>query len=423
MSTFQLQSVKRFYFLEYFYVLLKSISKNNNRELAFESFKDLKHEHLLGESKYKKLSSDQDKLSRMQVNRYFYTFNEVIEESKLYDLIEEDSFGNFIITDLAKRLLTTYEKKGAVLFNLEIFKLMESRHGAFKYLCNFLYNANKHLPGLLIFPVYSPRQLKFERSEFRTTKHIIAYSIALYKKLEQDITRYIGQNRKLKDQNNEILLKLMDSSLMPKDEQARFDPSKYNVITKRFRDFWINYFLRKVYVYKFSLSSFDIWIYRGKQIGIIYASEFFPNFNGKIVYPTSVVMRKCVSLDFEELFEYKDGTKLYIHNPDWEKNQNLFLKFLIDGYIQLKKFYRTYFIDLAALREIVCYNMKISEFFFEQLLEKAYKLNLSGELKIKISLEVDKLPEETKAMYLKKAPVMVDGKFRNIIAINVTEGG
>ena len=74
-----------------------------------------------------------------------------------------------------------------------------------------------------------------------------------------------------------------------------------------------------------------------------------------------------------------------------------------------------------SLREIVCYNLKISEFCFEQLLDKAYKLNLAGQLRIRISLEVDRLPEETKANYLKRTPIMIDGKFRNIIAIDVTK--
>ncbi len=66
--------------------------------------------------------------------------------------------------------------------------------------------------------------------------------------------------------------------------------------------------------------------------------------------------------------------------------------------------------------------LKISEYIFEGFLDHAYKLNLAGKLAVRISLEVDKLPEETKAMYLTKEPVMVDGKYRNIIAIDVAKG-
>jgi hypothetical protein len=60
---------------------------------------------------------------------------------------------------------------------------------------------------------------------------------------------------------------------------------------------------------------------------------------------------------------------------------------------------------------------------FEETLNEIYRLNLSGQLKIRISLEVDKLPEETSAMYMKHEPVMVDGSYRNIIAIDVAKGG
>jgi len=65
--------------------------------------------------------------------------------------------------------------------------------------------------------------------------------------------------------------------------------------------------------------------------------------------------------------------------------------------------------------------MKISEFVFQEFLNSSYKLNLSGHLRIKISLEVDRLPEETKLMYLTQEPVMIDGKYRNIIYIDVTK--
>jgi hypothetical protein len=72
----------------------------------------------------------------------------------------------------------------------------------------------------------------------------------------------------------------------------------------------------------------------------------------------------------------------------------------------------------------VCYRLRISEAVFGTFLDHTYKLNLAGKLggRISISLEVDKLPEETKAQYLVKEPVMIDGKYRNIIAIDVAKG-
>jgi hypothetical protein len=60
--------------------------------------------------------------------------------------------------------------------------------------------------------------------------------------------------------------------------------------------------------------------------------------------------------------------------------------------------------------------MKITEYLFDNFLGYVYH---NKHLKIRISLEVDKLPDETKVMYLRREPVMVDGKYRNIIAIDL----
>ena len=132
--------------------------------------------------------------------------------------------------------------------------------------------------------------------------------------------------------------------------------------------------------------------------------------------------------DFSEIYRYPDEKCLFIHKPtlgNEEKNpyKDKFIDTLVKGYFDLRRKVRYNFINLASLREIVCFRLKISMHAFEETLNEIYRLNLSGQLKIRISLEVDKLPEETKAMYMKHEPVMVDGSYRNIIAIDITKGG
>ena len=418
----KLQSVKKFYFLEYFYVLLKSVEKYSEKKQIFDSFKILKQKYQLGESKYKRLIADSETLTKPQLNRYLYTFEQVIDESKEYNLIVEDKNSDLHLTDEGQRLINQFQNDGILQFNQSLLKHMEYKYNAFRYIINFLYEANKHKPGLVIIPNYSPRQLDFEKSEIQTTADIIKYSKALVEKLQNDIKNYLGQNRNLEKENEELINRLFESKLISKSNNERFSPEKYNVITKRFRDFWITYFLQKIYNFEYSMSSFDIWTYRGKRIGIIQATEFYPNFNGRIVYPTSVIVKSTNSCDFQKLFNYDDGYNLYVHNPIGESNQNKFVDALVNAYFILRRSNPSYFINLSALRELVCYSMKISDNIFQNYLENTYKLNLAGKLKIRISLEVDKLPEETKAIYLKREPVMVDGKYRNIIAIDVTKG-
>lgn len=413
------QSVKKFYFLEYFYVLLKSVESYSNQERVFDSFKILKQKHQLGESKYKKLAFEKEKMLR-----YRYTFEQLTNEAVDYGLITIGENENLFLTEKGEQILLEYEEKRTFEFNRSLFYLMEQKYYAFHYLVNFCYKANKKRSGLLIFPNYSPLKLHFERTDIKTTADIIKYSESLVKKLQEDIKEYLDQTKDLTSQNNNLINRLIKAELLPENKSEHFDDKRYNVLIKRIRDFWLSYFLKDIYGYEYSFSTFDIWTYRGKQVGIIHVTAFYPGFNGIIVYPTSVILNSRASKDFERIFEYSNGDYLYIHRPSWgdERTQEKFVESLTNAYFDIRKSNRSYFVNLADLRELVCYNMKISQQLFDEFLEKAYRLNLVGQLKVNISLEADKLPQETSAMYLKREPVMVDGRYRNIIAIDITRG-
>jgi len=422
---YQLQSVYKFYFLEYFYVLFKSIESysHSHRARIFESFKTLKHAHQLGESKYKRITFETDNLTKTQEDRYLYTFEQVISEAEVYGLIEQDR-DYLALTDQGRKLLDIYRESGLLAFNRALFQYMEENYHAFHYLVQFCYKSNKKNPGLLILPNYSPLKLQIERSDIRHSSDIIAYSERLTKKLEKDIFDHLGVKRNLA-QNNAILIdRLRKTGLIPEKGSEPFEPKKYNAIIKRFRDFWLNYFLKEIYQHSFSLHSFDIWVYRGKQLGIIHATEFYPNFNGRIVYPTSIIIDYDASRDFQKIFTYDGGQSLFVHSPKWdqEDTQESFVKALTDAYFDIRKSHRSYFVSLADVRELVCYNLKIPEYLFDEFLKEAYKLNIKGQLNINFSLEADKLPQETSAMYLKREPIMIDERYRNIIAIDITRG-
>ena len=407
--------------MEYFYILLKSVQKYKDKDSVFDSFKTLKRQYRLGESKYKSLVVEDDNLSKTKLDRYRYTFEQVIDEAKDYRLVREPVDGQIALGDQGRKLLKVYEEKGSLEFNQELCQLMESQYNAFRYIIELMYQSNEYKAGLMFLPVYSPRRLGFERSQIKTTADIIDYAQRLVAKLETDIQRYLGENKYLGKENKKIVARLIESGLLKQDPKSEFSQAKYNVILKRFRDFWITYFLQDVYNYKYSLTSFDIWAYRAKQIGIIHATEFFPNFNGRIIYPTSVLLTSTRSPDFKLIHRYQDGAGLFAHEPNIEANQDRFVESLVNGYFDLRGRYMSYFINLSALREIVCYSMKISEHFFEKFLQHVYRLNLAGALKIRISLEVDRLPEETTAIYLTQEPVTIDGRKRNIIAIDVAK--
>jgi len=418
---------RKFYFLDYFFIFLSSVEKNIIQDDVFNTFKILKQEYRLGESKYKKLEEVENPTLHQQ-RRYRYTFNKVMDECKEYGLLIEEEDLTIHLTEEGKKLLLQYRTEGVRAFNLSIFTLMEEAHKAFRTLVDFLYGANSKGSGVLVFPHYSPLELHFNRKNIQTTQDMIRYTETLVNKLQGDIKRYLKRNVDLAPKNQELLEKITQDGLLPESLSGRFDPKDYNKITKRIRDIWLTYFLQELYECPYSMTSFDMWGYRARQIGIIQVTESFPFINGKLVYPTSVILNYVRSDDFSELFHYPDGKHLFIHKPTLGKEENSpykdkFIDTLVNGYFDLKRRVRYNFVNLVSLREIVCFRLKISMHTFEETLNEIYRLNISGQLNIHISLEVDKLPEETSVMYMKREPVMVDGSYRNIIAIDVAKGG
>jgi hypothetical protein len=230
------------------------------------------------------------------------------------------------------------------------------------------------------------------------------------------MNKHLSLHISLESANNDLIDRLVETGLINKEYNLN-NSKDYNLILKRIRDFWANHFLRNVYNFKLinSISYFDLWAYRAKQIGLINITEFHPDVSGKMVYPTSILYKNINSDEFKKLFKYPNEQMLYLHNPSFGDS---FVSTLYESYLELKRSYSSYFVNLNDLRDIVCYKLKISNKKFAELLSEAYDLNLKGQLSISISLEADKLPSE-KAVYLTRDPIYVAGKIRNIIAIEI----
>lgn len=104
---YKLTELKKFYFFEYFHILLRSVEKYYEKDRAFQHFRTLKENLNLGESRYKKIGSFATELTHKQLTRYRYTFQEVEEEAS--------SLGLILVTDLKLELT----KKGIEL--LEVY--------------------------------------------------------------------------------------------------------------------------------------------------------------------------------------------------------------------------------------------------------------------------------------------------------------
>lgn len=399
--------------------MLKGVSTSSQAEKVFDYFLKLKHQYRLGESKYKKLTEDSNE-SNNQMARYKYTFDQVVSQATDYKLISVNN-REIELTDEGKNAIQVYETYGIIGFNHYLFRLMEEKHQEpFRYLIETCYKVNSKKSGLLIFPIYSAHRLGIDRDSIKASKDMKRYFRLLKSRIEEDISKHLGLNKNLEKENNDLIQKITEEGLLPEIDSQAFDPGKYNAILRRSRDFWLKYFLQTLYTYQISLDSFEIWAYRAKQIGLLHITEFYPDpsFYGKVAYPLSVIKTASKSENFKIFYEYLDKSKLYLHQPSWDKEntQEEFVQSLHQAYLDVRQLAKTYFVSLPNVKERVCYAMKIPEYLFDQFLSQAYN---NKRLRISISLEVDKLPEETKVMYLRREPIMVDGKYRNIIAIDL----
>lgn len=423
-------AVRKFYFIEYFLILLQAVSAHQdesagtaaNRHIRmFNTFDELKHRSNLGDSKYKKIHAKEQGDRSETEEGISYTFWQVLEEAMSYSLISTQA-SPLSLSEKGLELLAIYESKGVETFNLGVLRLMEKKYRAFRYLITFLYQTNPTNGGMVVLPMYSPTRLGFTASDVRNTGSLKHYCGLLLERLTKDIETYIKKRVSLEAANNSLLDNLRGHGLIGVRDEDCLNPKQYNLTMKRIRDFWQKYFLVELYHYTYSLSTFEIWAYRGKQLGLVHATEFFPNFSGKVIYPTSVITTHVNKADFTEVYDYGDQQYLYVHSPSGLKNENSFADTLLKSYLSIRRNTNSYFVNLMAVRELTCYSMKISEKVFGAFLDRLHRLNMTDDLGIKISLEVDRIPEETKAIYLKQEPVFIEGKPRNIIAIELGNG-
>lgn len=303
---------------------------------------------------------------------------------------------------------------------------MEGKYFAFYQLVKHCYKVNRRNNGILIFPIYSPLKMGFDKSQFKKISDVFGYIQKLTKTLEHDVQEFLNKSISLKEPENTLLNLLISEQFISVEPNENFKAEFFYKITQRIRKFWLNYFLKNIYNYQYSFDAFNIWVERGKQIGILNSTEFYPNFDGRLVYPTSLLISSSSNTDFKEIFKYETGEKMLIHLPEWDKidnqtrkvNQDDFVQNLVECYFDLRRVRGTHFIRLLDVREKVCYRMRIPTFHFDECLEKTYLMNLKGEMDAQISLEADRLPHETNAMYLKREPALVNGKYKNIIAID-----
>lgn len=415
-----LQYAKRFYFIEYYALLLGAINKYSIVSQAQKEFIYQKNSHYLGLSRYRKISSNnEDGTLLKSKDKYEYTFSQVLLECKNFNLVEENKqLKNLSLTIDGEKLLEAY-RTNKTQYKEILLQLMERKYTAFSYLLDKIYKISPKKSGLIIFPNYSPNDLGFTKSEFLTVETVHQYIEKYEQRIVDDIKKYINQNYEVTNETLELITELKDKGYISDKLSDEFNLKKYNAVVRKTQVFWRNRLL-KFYGISSRWQSFEIWIYRAKQLGILNTTPFYPDFLGQIIYPVAIITKKefLNNTNYKLVMNYKNEKFLYKRNVQWETIENDFFNELWNVYSELKKRNRINFLSLHNIKEIVCYNLKISYEQFSEFLNIAYEKSLNGNTSYSISLEADKLPEETNAIYIKREPIFVNGKNRNIISLS-----
>ena len=150
-ETATLLNAKRFYFIEYYALLLEAIDKFALVTQAQRDFIKQKNSNFLGLSRYRKISTNvEDGTLLKSKDQYEYTFSQVLLECKDFSLVAENKeTKEFLLTDDGQKLLNAY-KEDKVLYRKLLLKIMEKKYNAFQYLLNKFYNISPQKSGLII---------------------------------------------------------------------------------------------------------------------------------------------------------------------------------------------------------------------------------------------------------------------------------
>ncbi len=415
-----LQYAKRFYFIEYYALLLEAIYKYSIISQAQTEFIYQKNSHYLGLSRYRKISSNiEDGTLLKSKDQYEYTFSQVLLECKNFNLVQEDKLTKTILlTEDGYKLLEAF-KSNKHQYKEILLQLMEKKYNAFSYLLSKFYEISPQKSGLIIFPNYSPNDLGFSKSEFETMGVVYKYIQKYEQKIVDDLKKYINQKYIVTNETTELISELMNKNYVSDNLLEKFNLKKYNAVVRKTQIYWRNRLL-EFYGINSRWQAFEIWIYRAKQLGILNTTPFYPDFLGQIIYPVSIITQKKLanSINYKCVLNYNNKKFLYKREVQWQTIENEFFNELWNVYSELKKRNRINFLSLHNIKEIVCYNLKISYEQFSEFLSEAYDKSLNGNTSYTISLEADKLPEETNAIYIKREPIFINGKNRNIISLS-----
>jgi hypothetical protein len=399
-------SVKRFYHIDFFYFLLLAVSNGAKDEYETFVFSSKNESELLSIAK---VPHSKDKFKSE------YIISSVISEALSFGLISIGENRSLMISKSGVRVLDLVRGQNFKEAEIEICSRMEEFYGRLTTLIKSFYEINK--TGLVIFPKPSPKALGFNSNELLHGSNLKNYCEQFAKYTHDEIRRFING---FELNQNEIFFHLYDS-LTEHLENIEYKEVTAINFPREIKRIMYSFYLNKFFDGKFDRVSFDVWIKRAKELRLLNFSEFFPGAQSLIIYPTSkIITGSLQSSNFIKMGNNRVGENIMRYEPQWIQFRDEFMKNLWNNYVELRKIRDDYWISIQDLRDLVCFKLQLNEYLFSDFLTLAYRESMNEVIRqFKISLEVDRSPEERTFVNSKRYPINIDGKPINIIGIKM----
>jgi hypothetical protein len=168
--------------------------------------------------------------------------------------------------------------------------------------------------------------------------------------------------------------------------------------------------------------AFGVWCPRLADSELIFYTDRHLDVVGRLLFPTAVFRREAPQPPFEKLEDIQspDNDPLWLYQPRWENQGELFLKTLIQTHRLISRRMGTLYISLLDVRDEVCRQLRLNATLFDKFLARAFRESLRLGARHSISIETDIREDQRGGSGLLRRPVWIDGVPYSLIAIGKT---
>ncbi|GAB4547138.1 MAG: hypothetical protein Kow0063_41750 [Anaerolineae bacterium] len=167
------------------------------------------------------------------------------------------------------------------------------------------------------------------------------------------------------------------------------------------------------------LRTFMGWCPRLETLELIFYTDWHPQVEGRLLFPTSVFRSSAPAEKFEQLSEvqHPNGDSLWLHQPKWENIRSLFLDTLISVHQRHTMRSGTLYVSLLDVRDEVCRQLRLSSFSFDFFLERTMRELPAADFHWSVAVETDIREEQSSGSGQLRRPVYLDGVPHTLIAL------